>query len=309
MSSKYYIDKNGKTINLEDLTLQEFRTLNFEEETFFSKEIKKRKPFSKERNLYMKNAYSKIFQIDEWKKKKYEIEREKKGNGVTDQSVNLIIKIIEELLKKQEKVTFYEAGVGKGYAIEKIKEKIRGEILGCDVFLSDNIKKIVNENNDIKIVEEDIYHNLKKIEDNSIDIFYADNVLEHILEDEYKQTCERIAKKIKKDGIAIFIIPNRYVGPSDISNYFLPIGSKAKGFHFMEQSFQEGIENFQKNNLELQYFYLRNRRGNIRYIKKGKILNFIKKTMEKYLGQIPITKIRRRIFKIMAYDIYILVKI
>ena len=147
-------------------------------------------------------------------------------NGVNNAAIDLVEEIIDEFYQKKDQVLFYEAGVGTGYLLRSIvDEKIT--ILGCDVFLSKEAKSLNQQYFNITGVEDNLYDALDQVPDNSIDIFYADNVLEHIVDDEYEKTCEKIAQKIAPGGIAIIIIPNPYNGPRDITK-LNPKASKIK---------------------------------------------------------------------------------
>ena len=98
------------------------------------------------------------------------------------------------------------------------------------------------------------------------------------------------------------------MGPSDISRLKLNIGHKALGFHFMEQTFNEVVKFFKKEGMQLTYFCMRSKKGEIRIIYKDKILNFLKIKLEKTLAKIKNSRNRRRIFKLLGYNIYILDK-
>ncbi len=299
-----YTTKNNKEVNLTKMTIAQLDNLNYQEETYFAKNIKKLPPFSKERYDYTKKSYQKVFQIADCKNKK--MENSSIGNGVKDSTVELLNQLIKKKLQKQSNLLFYEAGVGKGYALENINRK-ELTIQGCDVFLSPTAKKIAKKANNICLVEKNLYDALGKIKNNSIDIFYADNVLEHIVDDEYEKTCKRMVDKIKKGGLAILIIPNSYVGPSDISRLKIATGNKAKGFHFMEQTFNEAVSFFKELNMELKYCCLRSKAGDIILI-KNKFLNNIKLALEFKIANIKNIKNKKRLFKILGYNIYILEK-
>ncbi len=304
-ADKYYVDKNKNKINLETMSLEKLENLNYEEETYFAKEIKKLPAFSKKRNQYLKKAYQKIFQISDYKKLKNQ--KSSKANGVNDYIIELLNRLIAKKTRKNKKILFYEAGVGKAEALKNLNKK-NLNIKGCDIFLSKEAKEIEKIENNISLVENSLYEALDEIDDNSLDIFYADNVLEHIVEDEYEKTCQKIVTKIKPKGLAILIIPNSYVGPSDISRLKLNIGHKALGFHFMEQTFNEVVKFFKKEGMQLTYFCMRSKKGEIRIIYKDKILNFLKIKLEKTLAKIKNSRNRRRIFKLLGYNIYILDK-
>ena len=303
MQQKDYIDINNKKIDLSKLSLEELNELNFQEETYFAKEIKKKKPFSSKRNIYLKESYEKIMQIAEFKRKF----TKKAGNGVNDYTIALVKKIIKKIKRKNKDIIFYEGGVGTGYLLKSILDE-NINIKGCDVFLSKETKKLREKHNNVSLIEENLYNALDEIPDNSIDIFYADNVLEHIVDDEYEKTCERIVSKIKKKGIAILIIPNSYVGPSDITHTKFPTGSKSLGFHFMEQTFKAVVDSFNQYNMICSYFCCRKKNDEILIFPHASILNFIKKEIECNFGKIKDIRRRKRIFKLLGYNIYVLEK-
>ncbi len=304
ISDKFYITKNNKRVNLAKMSIEQLDNLNYQEEIYFAKNIKTLPPFSKERNDYMKIAYQKIFQIADCKKQKMGISPTK--NGAKDSIVELLNRVINKKLKKQSNLLFYEAGVGKGYVLEKINRK-ELTIQGCDIFLSSAAREIARNADNINLVENNLYSALGKIKSNSIDIFYADNVLEHIIDDEYEKTCKRIVNKIKTGGLAILIIPNSYVGPSDISSLKIATGNKAKGFHFMEQTFNEVVNFFEELNMDFKYCCLRSRADDV-ILLKNKFLNNIKLSLEPKIANIKNTKDKKRLFKLLGYNIYILEK-
>ena len=231
-----------------------------------------------------------------------------KGNGVQNNTIKLLKRIIKKAHIKNNILLFYEAGVGTGVAVQQLAGK-NMLIRGCDVFLSDEAKELQRNNPNVDFIEENMYDALDNVEDNSVDIFYADNVLEHVVSDEYEETCKKIGKKIKNHGIAVFFIPNMYVGPSDISKIALPFGSKATGFHFMEQSFKKNLETFEKYGMKPEYFCWYSRFSKRIYcIKDVLSFNTVKKVIEGYLGKIPSERVRRFVFRTMAYHVYVLRK-
>ena len=132
--------------------------------------------------------------------------------------------------------------------IYKKKFLDKNKIYGCDIFLENNLKKGYKN-----IHENDLYHDLLNLPDNFIDFFYADNVMEHIVEDEYQETLKLIVKKMKKGGLLYFIIPNLYNGPDDASKYALKRGEKACCFHFMQRSYKDNINDFYSYGLRVKY--------------------------------------------------------
>lgn len=305
MLEKIYLSHTGEKIDLSTLSFEELQQLSFNEETFFARRIEETPPFSKERNEFSNQAYQKIFLISDWMKKT----TGQIGNGIRDRyAVNLLKRIIKKERAKKSTVLFYEAGVGKGIALSQLADE-NIMIRGCDVFLSDEAKELQRNHSNVDLIEENLYDALDNIEDSSVDIFYADNVLEHVVSDEYDETCKKIGSKLKKGGVAVFFIPNAYVGPSDISKIALPFGSKATGFHFMEQSFNKNVEIFGKYGMKPEYFcWLSPFSKKIYYMKDVLSFNTIKKKIEKYLGKIKSERVRKFVFRTMTYHVYVLRK-
>jgi SAM-dependent methyltransferase len=69
--------------------------------------------------------------------------------------------------------------------------------------------------------------------DQSVDIFYSNQLLEHLHPDDALAQLEEIRRALKPNGIYFCITPNRLAGPHDISRYF---DDEARGFHLKEYS-------------------------------------------------------------------------
>jgi len=69
------------------------------------------------------------------------------------------------------------------------------------------------------------------------DCVVMDNVIEHFHPDTIDDILGKCHAMLKERGYIIILTPHRFSGPHDISRYFIPLGSKAKGFHLKEFSF------------------------------------------------------------------------
>ena len=72
--------------------------------------------------------------------------------------------------------------------------------------------------------------------ENSIDIFFSDQLIEHIHPDETENHFRMVYSSIKPGGKYIFRIPHRLSGPHDISKYFTDTPT---GFHLNEPTYRE----------------------------------------------------------------------
>ena len=110
-----YVD--GRIIVLEGITRSQFRDLHYQEETAIAKKILALPPFSQERKVLMDEGHYLVKILEAG----YKGNSKRYSWGATTQSINILEKIIKSRIKKTNKRQIvYEAGVGTGYAINKI---------------------------------------------------------------------------------------------------------------------------------------------------------------------------------------------
>lgn len=293
---------NGVVVDLSKLNKPRLQKLHYEEEKFVAKKIRRTRPFSKERERLMRQGYDLVNTIMPWYLPQVDV-----SYGANEESVRLVCDFIKN---KGSTQVIYEAGVGSGFSCEHLVKQPNVIVKGCDILICDKVKQLLQEYDNLQVDADTVYNSLKKIGDRSIDLFYADNVIEHLLPDEFPQTLKLLSNKMKKGGIAILIIPNRYVGPEDVSKYFVPRGEKAEGFHFMEMSYCEVLTGFKKAGIYPQYFIWRDKGNHLKYVKDlGGILNGSKILLEFVFGKLIKKRgVVERFFNKMALKYYILVK-
>lgn len=74
------------------------------------------------------------------------------------------------------------------------------------------------------------------IEDNSVDIVFSDQLIEHLHPTDTKIHFELVYRILKRGGKYIFRTPHLYTGPHDVSGYF---SNFPEGFHLKEWTFIE----------------------------------------------------------------------
>ena len=104
---------------------------------------------------------------------------------------------------------------------------------GIDISDQHNPSIIPPEN--FKLIVYDGY-NLSEIPDNSIDVLFSDQLIEHFHPEETQLHFEIAYRILKKSGKYIFRTPHRYSGPHDISKYF---SDEPEGFHLKEWTYSE----------------------------------------------------------------------
>jgi len=311
---KNYVTRisNNHTIDINKLSIQELYMLHYEEECHIASFARKLSPFSNERNTLLSNGYELINKISTIRHVK-EFGFEKDTFGVSLKSINILLKLIikkNKNNKNKTKLLLYEAGVGTGFAIKQVLNHCTMDldIMGCDFYLNNSVIELSKRYSNVVLEQGSIYDCIKKLPYNSIDIFYADNVFEHFLPDEATIIYDEIIKRLKNNAILFLIIPNKYLGPSDISSRFLSFGEKAQGFHFMEMSFNEVTNKLEKYDVVHQYCVLNLFKLKTIFIKSKFLIN-VKLKLERIVARIPIRLIKRGLFCCLRYDMYIMRKL
>ena len=303
---------NNECINLTNLSVEDLIKLQYEEECWAAEKILELPPFSVDRNTFMAKAYEFVNTVmDECFYKQHG--RKAVAWGASKVNAKLLAKLVLEKLKKNNtgQTVLYEAGVGMGFSIKyllsflkrnyKKTGKPECSIKGCDIVLSPDIIKLYEHYPEVEIIQGNVYDCIKKIPDNSIDIFYADNVFEHFCPDEIEAIICEIDKKLKPDAFVFLIIPNKFAGPFDVSKHFLPFGSKAKGFHFMEMSFNDVTIMMNKYNINHSHCVFQIPKL-IAFCVRSKFLVKMKLKLETVFAKIPFPAFSKLMFSIGGFS-------
>jgi len=137
-------------------------------------------------------------------------------------------------------------GCGYGSSSRAIA-KFAKHVVGCDILeevilTAKHRKSKLHTNLDFKTVLPVSF----PFENQSIDVVYASDVVEHFHADDFDQWLKSIYKALKPCGKLIVITPHINYGPSDISQHFLIKGSKANGFHLVEYDYNKLIRILKK---------------------------------------------------------------
>ncbi|MDO4551634.1 MAG: class I SAM-dependent methyltransferase [Planctomycetia bacterium] len=299
------LPSTGEKIDLSSLDVESLYQLHYQEEKFIAQKALSFPAFSPERTEYLGRQMDFIHSLQLYR-------REREGSslisfGADPKTVQMVKNRIAEKLKTQNEIVVYEAGVGSGFAVEQFSHFENIKIYGCDVFLSEKAKELGTRKN-IIIKKSNILEHLATMEDESIDIFYADNVFEHFFPDEAGAIYDLVAQKMKPDAEAILIIPCGTVGPTDISGRFLPLGANAEGLHFLERSFAQNIQEFKKHGLVMKFCTCAIKKP-LYFSVARKLTNWIKRKTENFWIKLPLgTSFLRKLYQIAGYHIYILEK-
>lgn len=292
-----------RAIPLTGMSRRELRDLHYTEEIKMAKMILALPPFSKERKQLLNEGYAFVEAL------KLRYERNINGSfGSTAASVKLVEDIIEQRKQKEKTQIVYEAGVGTGYAVERLAAVSGVKFYGCDVKILPSVREIMRKDTELCIRERTLYEDLAELENNLIDVFYADNVIEHFVPDEIPYIMKRLYKKMKKGGQLIWFIPNKYTGPNDVSRYYLPKGHVASGFHFMEMSYRESLCLAIRNGFKPKW--IARKVGNTYYPQKDRfgLKNYKRALHELLICRISNVSVRSELLGTDAFDCYILEK-
>ncbi len=155
-------------------------------------------------------------------RRKYSIE-ESKG------MVSLRMRFLERFLNKN--ITFLEIGAGD-CALSLEVAKLVEKVFAVDV--SEEITKGLDYPINFKFILSNGFS--LNIPENSIDVVYCNQVLEHFHPDDVVEQLQIIYNVLVPGGVFISITPNRLNGPHDISIYFDRVST---GFHLKEYTTTE----------------------------------------------------------------------
>ena len=295
----------GEQIDLGRMSVVQLQKLLYDEGVLFRDKTLSLPPFSKARKDFQSEIRVFIEAIVD------ELSR-KRGYKLGSQGASIkTVKLLKRLLKKNlcSGGAFFEAGVGRGYAIEQLLSSSEFEgvsIIGCDFHLSSKLLKLAQEKTNLCLLKGDVKDCISKLPDDSIDFFYADNVIEHFIPDEVDAIFTEIAKKLKPSAVVFLIIPNRYSGHN--VSYFYSSFTSQDPNHYMEMSFNETTELMAKYNVVHSEVCALIPKTNIIFSVESPILLKIKLRFEAFARKIPIRFLRRFLFVALAYNIYVLRK-
>ena len=248
----------------------------YELEREYAERIKKAQPFSEERAQITKEAYQKVNAIIEMRN------QNTNAFGFNIQYSDMVL----SFLRKED--TFFEAGAGTGALIGELRKNPEVNVMGCDTFLD---PRFWNENLRQGIMEDTLFHSLMKLEDESIDLFFWNDVIEHICPDEISETLNLLYKKMKHGGTVLTVTPNALTGPHDITAYAAKEEKTAQGLHLKEYTYTEVAEVFHQSGFITRGHYIR-QIGKNKYTERCCLFNDkLRFSLEKILRLISFKKL------------------
>lgn len=171
----------------------------------------------------------------------------KKDNNIEGkEAVYVQMKFLKRFLNPS--ISFLEIGAGScNLSLEVMKYVKRvyaidvSEEIAKDVRAKENFEFIISDGCSIPVPE------------NSIDVAYSYQLIEHLHPDDTYEQLQNIYKAIAHNGIYICVTPSRLSGPHDISKYFDTVST---GFHLREYTATELYDLFQKCGFSEIYFYV-----------------------------------------------------
>ena len=149
--------------------------------------IKEAAPFSEERGQITRQCYEMVDHLIQARSRQ-------KGQSVAAYGagksyLDLLDQLIRYLHTKKPEINFFEAGVGTGYILRAVHQFGGVHVSGCDVCLD---RQLLGELSSC-CIEKTLYAALRELKDGSVDLFYWNDVMEHLPEDEMEETLQQIA--------------------------------------------------------------------------------------------------------------------
>lgn len=150
--------------------------------------------------------------------------------SLTEKSNQSKYKLLSGLITPE--IVFAEFAPGDCKFSLAISSKVK-QVYGIDI--SDQKNPEDKEPENFKLIIYDGY-NLSEIKEQSIDVLFSDQLIEHFHPDETKPHFELARKMLKQKGKYLFRTPHYQSGPYDISMYF---SDEPEGFHLKEWTYTE----------------------------------------------------------------------
>lgn len=164
-------------------------------------------------------------------------------------AVNKQMDLLEDFLDKNK--SFLEVGPGD-CALAFHATKFTKEVYAVDV--STTVTESFNIPNNFKLL---ISNGCNiPVPNNSIDIIYSDQLMEHLHPDDAHDQLKNIHLALAPRGVYLCCTPSRLNGPHDVSYYFDTV---ATGFHLMEYTITDLSKLFKKAGFKYLTIYIRTR--------------------------------------------------
>lgn len=138
--------------------------------------------------------------------------------------------IVNKFINKSD--VFIEFAPGDCRFAYKVSKQVK-YAYGIDISDQRNPTDSIPDN--FKLIVYDGY-SLDEIENNSIDIVFSDQLIEHLHPEDTRLHFELVYRILKENGMYVFRTPHSLTGPHDVSQYF---SYKAECFHLKEWSYTE----------------------------------------------------------------------
>jgi len=226
-----------------------------------------------ERTLILANMYEELFS----KVPDHPRLTRRQSSQLTSSANKSKFSVVSKFLNKSDVFVEFAPGDCK-FAFEVAKQV--KYVYGIDI--SDQHDPTDSVPDNFKLIEYDGY-SLDKIESNSIDLVFSDQLIEHFHPEDTKLHFELVHRILKKGGKYVFRAPHPLTGPHDVSQYF---SYEAECFHLKEWTYNEIKRVLMDSGFSKFHTYWRAKSINLR------MPNAYFSLCELVLGQIPKRYIR-----------------
>ena len=228
-------------MELSNLSIDELNQLQYAEEKKYAELIRGCAAFSEERARITAEAYAKAAEFVDERNARSGAVRAYGADALYISFIKSAAEHLRALRGTDGELVFYEAGVGTGYIVRALGEEPGLKIYGCDVYLTEELKKEFPY-----LHEASLKRSLESLPDDFIDLIYWNDVMEHMPADEIEFLLKLLARKCKPGGLLITITPSAYNGPHDITRLADPSAKVAHGLHLKEYALKDVLNLYKK---------------------------------------------------------------
>ncbi|MEA1951510.1 MAG: methyltransferase domain-containing protein [Planctomycetota bacterium] len=236
-AAKEVILADGSRIDVSKLSLEELRTLHWEQDRDFAARILAAPKGSEERTEAVRQAYGTVPIIFAQKQL---AAGTKDTLGMKPRHAILVLKLLERQKRQNIEPSFFEIGFGAGELLKSvINHGCPAAGVEASQCLRDQAVALLGPQHAERLVVADLLTHNPAHQADPYTLIYWNDVFEHIPPDEIQDYLAKIFDMLAPGGSLVTITPNWHNRPSDATAIHHPPRTEARGLHLKEYTLSQ----------------------------------------------------------------------
>ncbi len=236
-AAKEIILADGSRLDVSKLSLEELRTLHWEQDRDFAARILAAPKGSEERTLAVRQAYETVPIIFAQKQL---VAGTEDTLGMKPRHSILVGKLIERQKQRGLEPSFFEIGFGSGGMLKSVVDQgYAAAGVEASQCLRDQAVDLLGSEHAEKLMVADFLTHDFAHQAEPYTLIYWNDVFEHIPPDEIEEYLAKIFEMLAPGGSLVTITPNWHNRPSDATAILHPPRTESRGLHLKEYTLRE----------------------------------------------------------------------